>query len=88
MEDLRIENPPAKARIREFIKKNIGSASISDDQDLFDSGIVNSLFSIQLVTFVEKNFNITVTVDDLDIENFKSVNAVFDFLQVKTSGNV
>jgi methoxymalonate biosynthesis acyl carrier protein len=78
-----VMNGSVKASIREFISKSINIDGIDDNEDLFDSGIVNSLFSIQLVTFVEKEFDITVTVDDLDIENFKSVNALYSFVKSK-----
>jgi methoxymalonate biosynthesis acyl carrier protein len=78
-----IHNGSIKASIKEFISNSIQIDRIDDEEDLFDTGIVNSLFSIQLVTFVEKKFNITVTVDDLDIENFKSVSALYSFVKNK-----
>jgi methoxymalonate biosynthesis acyl carrier protein len=79
-----IKNGSVKASIKEFISKSINIENIDENEDLFDTGIVNSLFSIQLVTFVEKKFDIIVTVDDLDIENFKSVTALYNFVQSKT----
>jgi acyl carrier protein len=53
---------------------------LDDDADLFASGIVNSLFAVQLMTFVEKTFAIEVDMDDLDIENFKSLDATTAFV--------
>lgn len=85
--ELLAENQNVKKLIKNFILKSINVATIEDNEDLFDSGIVNSLFSIQLVTFVEKSFGINVTVDDLDIENFKSVNAVHTFVEHKRLGH-
>lgn len=35
-------------------------ADLNDDEDLFESGIVNSLFAIQLMTFIEKSFALEV----------------------------
>jgi len=69
--------------VKEFILKNVRLSDIAEDEDLFDKGIVNSLFSIQLVTFIEKKFNIVVGIEDLDIGNFKSINAVNNFVQSK-----
>ena len=69
--------------ITAFIKKSINLAVVDPDEDLFDSGIVNSLFAIQLVTFIEKTFGVVVTADDLDIDNFKSVNAIRQFVERK-----
>ncbi|MBL0743059.1 acyl carrier protein [Chryseolinea lacunae] len=72
-----------KTSVRKFITKSIGIGDIRDDEDLFDSGIVNSLFSIQLVTFIEKSFGLEITQDDLDMDNFKSVDAVCNFVRRK-----
>jgi acyl carrier protein len=44
---------------------------------------VNSLFAVQLVTFLEKTFAIEIGMDDLDIENFKSLNATTAFVMRK-----
>lgn len=61
------------------------SVDVEDDEDLFASGLVNSLFAMQLVLFVEKEFAIKVENQDLDIANFRSVNAITSFIQQKTS---
>jgi methoxymalonate biosynthesis acyl carrier protein len=79
------ENAPTTERqvtetIRRFILSSIRVARLDDDANLFESGIVNSLFAVQLMTFVEKTFAIEVDMDDLDIENFKSVDATAAFV--------
>jgi len=69
--------------IRRFILSSIPVTRLDDDVDLFESGIVNSLFAVQLMTFIEKTYAMDVAMDDLDIENFKSVNATTAFVQRK-----
>ena len=59
---------------------SINATHVDDDVDLFESGIVNSLFAVQLMTFIEKTFAIEVETDDLDIENLKSLNATTAFV--------
>lgn len=66
--------------VREFILSSINIMQLDDDDNLFESGIVNSLFAVQLMTFIEKTFAIEVEMDDLDIENFKSLNATTAFV--------
>ena len=61
---------------------------LDDDDNLFESGIVNSLFAVQLMTFIEKTFAIEVEMDDLDIENFKSLNATTAFVVRKNGRRV
>ena len=68
------------------VKATLGSVNIpdfKDDDNLFESGIVNSLFAVQLMTFIEMTFAIEVATDDLDIENFKSLNAMTAFVLKK-----
>ena len=72
-----------KEAIKRFISNAIDFTQLTDDENLFDSGIVNSLFAVQLMTFVEKRFSIEVEMDDLDIENFKSLNATTAFVLKK-----
>lgn len=69
--------------VRGFISSAIDIAKFDDDDNLFERGIVNSLFAVQLMTFVEKTFALEVEADDLDIENFKSVNATTAFVARK-----
>jgi len=72
--------------IREFITSAVSLPNLDDEADLFASGIVNSLFAVQLMTFIEKKFSIEVGMDDLDMANFKSVQATSDFVIRKRSG--
>ena len=48
-------------------------------------GFVNSLFAMQLVLFVENHFGVAVEDDDLDIDNFKSINAIASLIERKTA---
>jgi acyl carrier protein len=63
--------------------ENVSLSELDDDLDIFESGVVNSLFAIELMTFLEKAFSIKVTMDDLDMDNFKTVNATSAFVQRK-----
>ncbi|HET7597175.1 MAG TPA: phosphopantetheine-binding protein [Burkholderiales bacterium] len=71
--------------MRRFILSAAGLPSLADDDDLFDSGIVNSLFAVQLMTFIEKEFSIEVGTEDLDIRNFRSLNATAAFILNKSA---
>lgn len=69
-----------KQTVRDFILRSVAIDRLDDDDDLFATGIVNSLFAVQLMTFVEKVFAIEVDVEDLDIANFKTLNATTAFV--------
>ena len=70
-------------KIKDYILQSVNLPDIDADIDLFEVGIVNSLFAIQLVTFLENEFDIQITVEDLDLQNFKSVNSMEEFVKSK-----
>jgi methoxymalonate biosynthesis acyl carrier protein len=74
------EEKRVREAVTRFLLSSINLTKLNDEDDLFESGIVNSLFAVQLMTFLEKSFSIEVGMDDLDIENFKSVNATTAFV--------
>lgn len=72
-----------RTRIRDFLSRHIRDRFIGDDEDIFATGYVNSLFTMQLVLFVEQEFGLEVEDEDLERANFRSVNALTDFVTRK-----
>ncbi len=72
-----------KEKSRAFLARYIRKHDLQDDDDIFARGFVNSLFAMQLVLFVEKEFNIKVENEDLDLKNFNSLNAISGFVERK-----
>ncbi|MEY2502861.1 MAG: hypothetical protein QOI07_3195 [Verrucomicrobiota bacterium] len=71
-----------KTRVRHYFTKAVGE-DIADEDDIFALGVVNSLFAMQLVNFVEKEFSITAERADLVINNFCSITAMTNFVLEK-----
>jgi len=69
-----------KQTISTFITNATNFSNIGEDDHLFETGVLNSLFAVQLMTFIEKAFRIEVGKDDLDIDNFKSIRATTAFV--------
>jgi acyl carrier protein len=72
-------------RIRVFLARYIQAETLDPDADIFALGFVNSLFAMELVLFVEREFGMTVEDDDLDMDNFRSINALSRLVARKTS---
>jgi len=74
-------------RIREFVKKNLSvcddDTALGDDDNIFELGYVDSPFAIQLICFIEEEFKIKVGDNDLDLDNFTSVNRITQFVGKK-----
>ena len=72
-----------KTKLREFLFRFFRQHTLQDHEDVFALGFVNSLFAMQLVTFVEKEFSIAIQDEDLDLDNFRSINAIAGLIKTK-----
>lgn len=64
-----------------FGKKNV--ETLDNDEDFFELGFVNSLFAMQLITFIETEFDITIDVVELNMDNFNTLNKIIDIIEKK-----
>lgn len=71
-----------RGQIRSYLTK-VSTKPISDNDDIFALGHVDSLFAMQLVMFVEAEFAIVAEREDLDIRNFCSIAAIAAFVEGK-----
>ena len=62
--------------IREFLTRSFDGRRLEDTDDIFELGFANSLFALQLVSFVERQFGIEIGSEDLEMDNFRSVHAI------------
>ena len=72
-----------KNTIKEYINSNANVTDIEDVCVIFEEGIVSSLFAVQLMIFLEKTFSIKIRMDDLNLENFKSISEIANFVTEK-----
>lgn len=72
--------------LRKFLQKYFRVDDIDPDANILDMGYVNSLFSIQLISFMEKEMHITVDIEDMDIDNFSTLNNIMNFV-IKKQAN-
>jgi methoxymalonate biosynthesis acyl carrier protein len=73
-----------KVQIRQFLAEHIAE-HIADEDDIFARGLVNSMFVVQLVAFLEETFDIQIDGEDLVFENFRSIKDVDALVQRLTS---
>lgn len=72
-----------RSRVRDFLSEAVGQDTLDDETDIFETGVVTSLFAMELVLYVESAFGITVENDDIDLENFSSIQNVANFVESK-----
>lgn len=74
-----------KTKVRQFLARFFRKHELGDNEDIFSLGFVNSLFAMQLVMFLEKEFSIRIDNKDLNFQNFNTVNAIAEFVEAKVS---
>ncbi len=75
-----------KQTIRDFVIENFlfGEANgLKDDTSFLEEGIIDSTGILELVTFIEDEFSITVEDEELIPENLDSIGNVANFLERK-----
>jgi acyl carrier protein len=68
-------------RIRAFVLAKFPKMSLTDDQDIFALGFVNSLFAMELVMFIEKSFGVRIPNSELRLDNFRSVDSMVKLIE-------
>ena len=75
--------------LREFIARNFlfsdKGYTYGDDASFLESGIIDSLGIIELVTFVEKTYGVSVADNELLPENFDSVAKLGSYIPNKSA---
>jgi len=82
---MNLEKNPGEL-IRSFILEKYPAArknGLQDSSPLLESGILDSLGVLDLVAFVEQEFAITVSDDELLPENFQTVSQLAAFVAQK-----
>jgi acyl carrier protein len=73
-------------RLREFVAKNFYLAdpgSFDDASSFLDRGVIDSTGVLELVSFVEGEYGITVADEEIVPANFDTVNALAGFVTRK-----
>ncbi|SDS32543.1 acyl carrier protein [Actinoplanes derwentensis] len=72
------------ATIRQFVIEeflpDVPADQLTDDLDLMESGVVDSLGVLKLIAWVEDRFELVVDDTALDPDNFRSVDAIDAFI--------
>ena len=63
-------------RLRELFATQLNIHVPSDDTDLLESGLLDSLGLVELLFHAERTFGLTIEVDELEVEHFRSLRAI------------
>jgi len=73
-------------RIAQVFADRLNTEVPAPDTDLFETGILDSLRFVELLAALEETFGIRIAVEDLEIDDFRSLAQIGNFLAEKRAG--
>jgi acyl carrier protein len=72
------------AKIKEFIMTEVnpelGLTQIDDSEPLIESGIVDSLGVLKIMSFLDESFGVDLSSEEIKLENFRDVRTICDLV--------
>ena len=59
----------------------------SVDTDLFETGVLDSMAFVELLVDLEREFGLKVAVEELEIENFRSIRRIAEFVVARNGSS-
>ena len=81
---MEIENK-IRAYVEENFVRSAGGGSITNDDSLLESGILDSAGIFQLVVFLEEAFGVVIADEDIIVDNFENVTCIAKFVNSKVA---
>lgn len=75
-----VENFGIHRELTELFAKKLSLDVSSVDTDLVETGLLDSLALIELLAQLEERFGVSVSTDDLELENFRSIANIARFV--------
>ena len=76
--------------VREFLRDHVAqreaSETVSVDDSLLDSGLLDSAGLFELVSFLEERLGVTIADEELVPESFETINAIVALVSPKIKG--
>lgn len=66
-----------------FFHDRFHSEVPSNEADLFQARILDSLLLVELIMYIEEEFSVRTDLDDLEMENFISISRMAQFIASK-----
>jgi acyl carrier protein len=79
-------NGRVNEQVRAIFAQTLNIQVPSDETDLIDGGLLDSLALVELVVEVEQRFGVTIPFDTLDVDDFRSVNSIGGVIEKSGGG--
>jgi acyl carrier protein len=73
-------DPGVSDRVQQLFLETLNVQVPSEEADLIESGLIDSLALVELLFAIEREFSVSLPLDDLEIENFRSVTRISEVI--------
>ena len=70
-------------KIQGFLENTLLIKGIENDTPLIDDGYIDSIQILELAMYIEETCEVTLVADDMEVENFASIDAMVAYVSQK-----
>jgi acyl carrier protein len=80
-----IEQRGIQQKLTELFARKLNLEVPSFETDLLGTGLIDSLTLVELLTQLQETFGVSISTDDLEVENFRSIASIARFMAQRTT---
>lgn len=75
------EQDRLETRITSLFEESLNVSVPSRETDLFESGGLDSLVFVELLVLMEREFGVSVALEEMELDNFRSIARIAEYLR-------
>lgn len=68
-------------KLKNLLKETFPNIDFENEKALVDDGVVDSLSMVKIISIIEENFDVSVTMEYLQPEYFQSVETMWEMIE-------
>ena len=72
-------------QIMRLISELAHTEALTAETDIIESGLLDSLLFVELLSGLEERFGVRVSFDDIELDNFRSVRQIAEFINRRSA---
>ena len=83
-----IDNLALQQQVTTLFAEKLNLDVASAETDLVEAGLLDSLALVELLAQLEESFDVSISTDDMELENFRSITGIAMFLMQRAAVGV
>jgi len=80
-----IEHSGIQRKLTELFARKLNLAVPTVETDLVGTGLLDSMALVELLAQLDETFGVSISTDDLELENFRSIASIASFVTQRTT---